>query len=115
MAWQDEIDINAAIREKEKQTSAYTRMFFEEHGDCECLCYHRKPRCNRRMCKDNPHLSFYCPSCHEVACGMKRQGQWMVMPHYREDKESWLKGQRGSYIGKPCRGGPVDRDKDRAP
>lgn len=111
----DDPDFDAAIRSKHEQHLAYTRMFFEEHGDCECLCYHRKPRCNKRMCKDNPHLNFYCPQCHEVACGMKRQGGWIVLPHYKEDVQGHLAKGSGRLFGLPCRGGNVDYDKDRAP
>ena len=107
-------DIDDSIALKDRRRREYTEDFQREHRDCDCYVWHRKPRCNYRMCKDNPHLNFYCPSCGEVTCGMKRQGEWIVIPHYREDIETHLKGQRASYFGKPCRGGRVDYG-DRAP
>ena len=106
--------ITEGLAAKDRMRRLYSEWFNEEHGDCECWVYHRKPRCSYRMCKDNPHLNFYCPLCGEVTCGMKRQGEWIVIPHYKEDKEALLKGFR-SHFGKPCRGGPEDGKADRAP
>lgn len=108
-------DFEVVDFERDRMRREYAEQFDQDHGDCECFAWHRKPRCNWRMCERNPHLNFYCPRCHEVACGMKRQGQWIVLPHYKEDIDSHLAGRYAGMFGKPCRGGPVDYDKDRAP
>lgn len=64
-------------------------------------------RCNNHM-KDGLHYRYYCPKCHEVACGMKRQGVWIVVPHYRSEDHSRV-------ATRPCIGGAVDEKRDRAP
>lgn len=51
--------------------------------------------------KEGLHFRYYCPRCHEVACGMQRHDEWIVLPHYRK--------------GSPCLGGPVDEKADKAP
>lgn len=50
----------------------------------------------------SPHFRFYCPKCDEVTCGMKRHDDWIVLPHWRNGKDT-------------CLGGQVDGEKDRAP
>lgn len=64
-------------------------------------------RCGK-LDKEHAHARYYCPRCHEVTCGMKRHGEYIVIPHYRKDI--------GERIGtKTCLGGPVDPKEDRAP
>lgn len=75
----------------------------EEHWRARCR------RCWERMCDTAPHFRFYCPKCGEVVCGTKRQGQWIVRPHYRH-----VAGE-GPFNTKPCVGGNVDPKEDRAP
>jgi hypothetical protein len=91
----------------------------ERHWFARC-----KGACRKTMCINNPHLRFYCPRCSEVHCGVKRQGEWIVQPHYRVDVEAAAGNaqnirhgvlQTGKFNTRPCRGGPVDKDKDRAP
>lgn len=65
-------------------------------------------RCGK-LDKESAHGRYYCPRCHEVSCGMKRQGEWIVLPHYRRDHEEH------SRAGRPCQGGPIDPREDRAP
>lgn len=70
------------------------------------------------MCKSNPHVRFYCPRCHEVQCGLKRQGKWIVLPHYRVDVQGIIERNGTRHLGKdtrPCVGGDVDYSKDKAP
>lgn len=59
------------------------------------------------MRNDGAHFRYYCPRCQLVACGMKRQGQWIVLPHY---KPGW-----GAISDATCLGGEVDEREDRAP
>lgn len=108
-------EVTEGLATKDRMRRAYYDWFNVEHEGCECFEFDRRPRCTYRMCKDNPHLNYYCPTCHEVACGMRRQGEWIVLPHYRNDVEALVKSQRAPVFGRPCRGGPVDRVKDRAP
>lgn len=107
-------EIEEGLAAKDRMRRMLGDWFREEHGECGCLVYCKRARCTLRMCKDNPHVRFYCPLCGEVTCGMRRQGNWIAMPHYKEDKEILLKGGR-SFFGKPCRGGPVNYPEDRAP
>lgn len=65
-------------------------------------------RCGK-LDKEGAHRRYYCPLCHEVTCGMQRQGEWIALPHYRNRED----GLRGTGI--PCRGGPIDPTEDRAP
>ncbi len=65
-------------------------------------------RCGK-LDKEGAHARYYCPKCHEVTCGMKRQGEWIALPHYRNRDD----GMRGT--GRPCQGGPIDPREDRAP
>lgn len=86
----------------------------------ECGGEHVKTRCKgacrRTMCINNPHARFYCPLCHEVHCGMKRQGEWIVQPHYRVDVTQIVTQSKIlKDASRPCRGGPVDYEKDKAP
>lgn len=69
-------------------------------------------RCGK-LDPDGAHGRYYCPLCDEVTCGMKRQGEWIVLPHYRNGSEP--DGGRGYVHGAPCRGGPIDPKEDRAP
>lgn len=64
-------------------------------------------RCGK-LDPDGAHGRYYCPLCHEVTCGMKRQGEWIVLPHYRN-------GPAGRMDRVPCRGGPMDPKEDKAP
>lgn len=54
------------------------------------------------------HFRAYCPRCHEVHCGMQRQGEWIVTPHYSQDPNR-------RHGRNPCLGGPIDPTEDRAP
>lgn len=94
-------------------TVDWDRLPLAGERDCgECEEKHsRQPckgGCRRIVCKNNPHRRFYCPRCKEVHCGLKRQGRWIVLPHYRNDGT-------GVIANTPCRGGDVDYEKDRAP
>lgn len=72
--------------------------------------------CRRLMCPQTKHVRFYCPNCHEVHCGQKRMGEWIVTPHYRVDVDIFLlDDNQRRMAGKPCRGGPVNFETDRAP
>lgn len=64
-------------------------------------------RCGK-LDQEGAHARYYCPRCHEVTCGMKRQGVYIALPHYRNADD-------GTRTGKPCRGGEVDPKEDRAP
>lgn len=64
-------------------------------------------RCGK-LDPDGAHGRYYCPLCNEVTCGMKRQGEWIVLPHYRN-------GPAGRMDRVPCRGGPMDPREDKAP
>lgn len=88
----------------------------------ECKENHIRTRCGgscrRTMCVKNPHVRFYCPKCHEVHCGWRRHGKWIVPPHYRVDVDGILERNGARFLGKdnrPCVGGDVDYSKDRAP
>lgn len=65
-------------------------------------------RCGK-LDKEGAHARYYCPRCHEVTCGMKRQGEWIALPHYRNRED----GSRGA--GPACLGGPINPKEDRAP
>lgn len=61
------------------------------------------------LTSEGAHTRFYCPRCHQVTCGMKRQGQFIVLPHYTKDNPE------ARTSTKPCLGGSVDPELDRAP
>lgn len=90
---------------------------YDEDGNCvDCGDSHyrrwcQRWGCNYSMCDTNPHKRVYCPLCGEVTCGMKRQSQWMALPHYRREP------REGEHQAEkiPCRGGNVDYEKDKAP
>lgn len=56
-------------------------------------------------------MRVYCPACGEVTCGMKRHGVWMGLPHYRSTRAEGTKLKKE----KPCLGGTIDPETDRAP
>lgn len=65
-------------------------------------------RCGK-LDKESAHARYYCPRCHEVTCGMKRHGEYIVLPHYRRTD------LLDSMARTTCLGGPVDPREDRAP
>jgi hypothetical protein len=69
-------------------------------------------RCGK-LDKEGAHARYYCPRCHEVTCGMKRHGEWIALPHYRNGEEPL--NRHGRTDRKPCVGGPIDPKEDRAP
>lgn len=66
-------------------------------------------RCNKLQ-RDGVHRRYYCPKCHEVTCGMKRHGIFIVLPHYRGDPSFPV-----AIATSCCPGGEVDEKEDRAP
>lgn len=76
----------------------------------ESVPYRLADYCRRcgKLDKEGAHARYYCPLCHEVTCGMKRQGEWIVLPHYKA-------GPHGKMDRIPCIGGPIDPREDRAP
>lgn len=71
---------------------------------------YRRTYC-RRCSQEGEHVRVYCPACGEVTCGMKRHGVWMGLPHYRSTRAEGTKLKKE----KPCLGGTIDPETDRAP
>lgn len=99
----------------------YNAHLFQDEPPTEdevAVRWHLADYCRRcaKLCRGNPHSRYYCPLCHHVTCGVKRQGEWIVLPHYEKSaRERAYRNDEYAVESKPCRGGPVDEREDRAP